>query len=60
MNKLAHYRKAVAAAVVPFLALPLAGWVSGDVPFDASLLAGTVVAALSALVTWRFPNAPME
>jgi hypothetical protein len=60
VTKLSLYRKAIAAVVVPFLALPIVGWISGDVPFDASLVAGAVVAALSGLATWYFPNAPAE
>lgn len=58
MSKLAQYRKAIAAAVVPLLALPLAGWISGEVAFDASVLVGAVIAALTGLATWRFPNDP--
>jgi len=56
MSNLAKYRKAIAAFIVPFLALPLAGWVSGEVAFSASVLAGTVIAAVSGVATWRFPN----
>ena len=57
---MSKYRKAIAAAVVPFLALPLAGWISGEVEFSASVLAGAVIAAVSGVLTWRFPNAQGE
>jgi ABC-type uncharacterized transport system permease subunit len=57
MRKLAQYRKAIAAAVTPLLALPLVGWISGEVEFSASVLAGAMVAAVSGVLTWRFPNA---
>lgn len=60
MTKLAKYRKAIAAGVTPLLSLPIAGWISGDVPFEAGLLAGAVIGGLSALAAWRFPNAPAE
>lgn len=53
---LPRYRKAVAAFIVPFLGLPLAGWISGEVEFSTSLLAGAVVAALSGVATYFFPN----
>jgi len=56
VTHLARYRKAIAAAVVPFLALPLAGWISGEVEFSASVLAGAVVAAISGVATYLFPN----
>jgi len=56
MSNLAKYRKAIAAFIVPFLALPLAGWVSGEVAFSASVLAGTVIAAVSGVATYLFPN----
>lgn len=53
---MSRYRKAVAAFLVPFLSLPLAGWISGDVAFDKSLLVGTIVSALAGLATYYFPN----
>lgn len=56
MTHLARYRKAIAAFVVPFLGLPLAGWISGEVEFSASVLAGAVLAAISGAVTFFFPN----
>lgn len=57
MTPLARYRKAIAAFVTPLLGLPLAGWLSGDVEFSHSVLAGAVVAAISGAVTYFFPNA---
>jgi hypothetical protein len=51
-----RYRKAVAAFVVPFLALPLAGWISGEVEFSASVLAGAAIAAVSGIAAYFFPN----
>lgn len=60
MTALSRYRKAIAAFIVPFLGLPLAGWISGDVDFDTSVLAGAVVAAISGAVTYFFPNEPQE
>ena len=57
MTFIARYRKAIAAFVVPFLALPLAGWIRGDVEFSASVLAGAVIAAASGVATYLFPNA---
>ena len=56
MTHLTRYRKAIAAFIVPFLALPLAGWVSGEVEFAPSVLAGAVIAALSGVATYLFPN----
>lgn len=56
MSNLTRYRKAIAAFVVPFLGLPLAGWISGEVPFSASVLVGAVIAALSGVATYFFPN----
>ena len=53
---MSKYRKAIAAFIVPFLGLPLAGWISGEVEFSTSLLAGAVVAALSGVATYFFPN----
>ncbi len=52
------YRKAIAAFVVPFLSLPLAGWISGEVPFDKTLIVSTGIAAVTGLLTYFFPNAP--
>lgn len=52
----ARYRKAAAAFIVPFLGLPLAGWISGEVEFAPSLLAAAVVAAISGVATYFFPN----
>lgn len=57
MTFLARYRKAIAAFIVPFLALPLAGWASGEVEFSTSVLAGAVIAAISGVATYLFPNA---
>lgn len=54
------YRKAITAFIVPFLGLPLAGWISGEVPFDQSVLAGAVLAAISGVVTYYFPNSEPE
>jgi hypothetical protein len=54
------YRKAIAAFIVPFLGLPLAGWISGEVEFTPSVLAGAVVAAISGLATYFFPNEPEQ
>ena len=53
---ISRYRKAIAAFVTPFLGLPIVGWVSGDVTFNQSLVAGAIVAALSGLLTYFFPN----
>lgn len=58
LNLLARYRKAITAFLVPFLTLPLAGWASGDVPFDKALLYGTAVSAVTALLTALVSNAP--
>lgn len=56
MTIIAKYRKAVAAFVVPFLGLPLAGWLSGEVEFSTSVLVGAVIAAVSGVLTYLFPN----
>jgi hypothetical protein len=53
---LSRYRKAVAAFIVPLLSLPLAGWISGDVAFDKSVLVGALIAAVSGVATYWFPN----
>lgn len=53
---MSKYRKAIAAFIVPFLGLPLVGWISGEVTFDESVLVGAVVAAISGVVTYIFPN----
>jgi hypothetical protein len=57
IEKLAKYRKAIAAGVTPLLSLPLAGWIAGDVPFEQGVLVGAIIGSLSAVLTWRFPNA---
>lgn len=57
MTILSRYRKAIAAFVVPFLGLPLAGWISGEVEFSTAALAGAVVGGLSGVLTYLFPNA---
>lgn len=54
---MSKYRKALAAFLTPLLALPLAGWASGEVAFSTSALAGALVAALSYVVTYYVPNA---
>lgn len=54
---ISRHRKALAAFIVPFLSLPLAGYVSGEVEFSQAALAGAVVAAISGLATYFFPNA---
>lgn len=56
MTALSKYRKAIAAFVVPFLGLPLTGWISGDVEFSTSVFAGAVVAAVSGIAAYFFPN----
>lgn len=53
---MSQYRKAITAFIVPFLGLPLAGWISGEVEFSQSVLAGAVIAAFSGVVTYLFPN----
>lgn len=53
---MSKYRKAIAAFIVPFLSLPLAGWISGEVEFSTSVLAGAVVAAVTSLAAFYFPN----
>jgi hypothetical protein len=53
---MSRYRKAVAAFITPLLGLPIAGWISGEVPFSQSVAAGAVVAAISGLATYFFPN----
>lgn len=57
MKFLARYRKAIAAFLTPFLGLPLVGWVSGEVEFSTAAVAGAVVAAVSGVATFFFPNA---
>lgn len=57
---MSRYRKAIAAFVTPFLGLPIAGWISGEVPFEQSVAAGAVVAALSGILTYFFPNTEVE
>lgn len=56
MTFLTEYRKAITAFVVPFLGLPLAGWLSGEVEFSTSVLVGAVIAAVSGVLTYLFPN----
>lgn len=53
---MSRYRKAIAAFIVPFLSLPLAGWLSGEVEFSTSVLAGAVVAGVTAVAAYVFPN----
>jgi len=55
---MSKYRKAIGAAIVPLLGLPLAGWASGEVEFSASVLAGAAVAGVSAALTYILPNEP--
>ena len=52
------YRKAIAAFLAPLIALPLAGWASGEVEFSTSVLGAAVVAAITAALTYAIPNAP--
>lgn len=56
-NPITKYRKAIAAFVTPLLGLPLAGWISGEVAFSHSVLAGAVLAAITGIATYFFPNA---
>lgn len=53
---MSRYRKAIAAFVTPLVGLPVAGWISGDVPFEHGVLAGAIVAGFSGIVTYLFPN----
>ncbi len=53
---MSQYRKAIAAFILPFIGLPLAGWISGDVEFSTSVLAGAVIAAITGVATYFFPN----
>ena len=54
---LSRYRKAIAAFITPLLGLPIAGWISGDVEFSHSVVAGAILAAITGLMTYFFPNA---
>ena len=58
MSNWTKYRKAIAAGITPLLGLPIAGWISGDIDFSPSLLAGAIVGAVGAVLTWWFPNTP--
>lgn len=51
-------RKAIAAFVTPMLALPLAGWISGEVPFSVSAAGAAIIAAITAVFTYYVPNQP--
>lgn len=53
---MSKYRKAIAAFVTPLLALPLAGWISGEVDFSASAAGAAIIAAITALFTFYVPN----
>lgn len=55
---MSRYRKAIAAFITPLLALPYAGWASGEVSFEVGLIAGAIVAGLSAALVYIFPNTP--
>lgn len=51
------YRKAIAAFITPLLGLPLAGWISGEVPFSVSAAGAAIIAAITAVFTFYVPNA---
>lgn len=54
---LARIRKAIAAGLAPFLALPVASIVAGDVALDSATFWGAVLGAFSGVVTYYVPNA---
>jgi hypothetical protein len=57
LKLLARVRKAIAAFVLPFLALPLADWIAG-VPIDWQMFIATFATAIiAAFGVWFTPNA---
>ena len=55
---MSRYRKAIAAFILPFLGLPIFDWVSGNSPFDWTLVQGAAGAAITAVVVYFVPNTP--
>lgn len=55
---MSRVRKAIGAFIAPFLTIPLAAYITGEVAVDWALLAVTAVTAIStAYAVWQVPNA---
>lgn len=55
--RLSRMRKAIAAAIVPLLGLPIGAWVSGETVFDAGTLAMSIASSIVAGVgVYYTPN----
>lgn len=56
---MSRYRKAIAAFITPLLGLPIIDWISGNTPFDWTLLQGAIGGAITAVIVYFAPNTPL-